>query len=199
MRSRSNSSTGNQSGRETESDIDSEDEIEEELDEIKLLRSAPKRILAYTTETIKSLLLTTDELPDIAFEMAPDVLKNEEIMFFGIFRRFCFLAIFLYFAQSVFLSDYLLQPYMAVDRSSTNVCKNVGRTWTIPSIKADYDASWEGQLYFQTNKAVYIFSLFNFVGTASVYYNLMSKFETALRNVGERAKQQDLALNLIYW
>ena len=114
MRSRNNGSADTLKGIDTE--LATESEVVVENEDIKLLRSTTRRILAFGIVTFKSILLSTDELPDVAFEMAPDVLKTDEIYFMGIFRRVCFLGVFLYFAQNVFMGDYKFQPNFSKDK-----------------------------------------------------------------------------------
>ena len=186
-------------GDQTKSEYTEESDDGSDLpEEVKLLSSTPKRIYEFGKKTLTTIFLTTDELPDIAFEQAPEVLSIETIYLFGIFRRITFLAFFLYLAIVSYQTLVYKREFAALYPGAGS-CKTVSKGYTIPTISADYYGSWEGSLAFQTNYAMYIFSFFNFAGNTVEYTKFMTRIQTALKSVGRVASGQDLAQNLVYW
>ena len=78
-------------------------------------------------------------------------------------------------------------------------CDPVAKSWTIPTIVADYDGYWDGQLNYNPNRGMYIFSFSNFYATPPEYDAFMHKIEASLRKLAQSATNQDLAMNLLFW
>jgi hypothetical protein len=64
---------------------------------------------------------------------------------------------------------------------------------------ADYNGYWQGTLGYSNNLGYYIFAFSGLELAQEDYSNFMVKQNESLRILGEKAKQQDLAINMLYW
>lgn len=149
-------------------------------------------------ETLHALLSTDETLDDKADKLAELYLLPKARLGCGIFVRAVFVAIFSYFFTQNFVQLTRTQKFMSLQKSAGN-CTSVGVSWSI-RIDADYYGFWRGQLDFNPTKSLYQFSLNEFISdTSDGYTEWMKQNYAAILKVGNGAKLNNLAINLLYW
>lgn len=108
-----------------------------------------------------------------------------------------FYAVFAFF----FYTNYI----DAIRKAFISLTPDAGDCSTVPiaisgSFLADSKGNWIGTSRFQYYLAPYNFVYSNMEAkTKQEYYNMMDTFDESLIQLGEKAKTQNLALNLVYW
>ena len=148
--------------------------------------------------TSNHLIYTRETLDEIAYPLGRSVLSERAVGIYGISKRVVLFGVFIYLLISNFITLAITQRFVALSPDAGN-CLEIPKPWTISSILADRNGYWSGQPGFQSNEACYQFSLFNFESTTENYKTWLKTIDDAITSVGNLAKTQDLATNLLYW
>lgn len=75
----------------------------------------------------------------------------------------------------------------------------MAKNYVLQTIKGDINGNWEVSKSYDASQASYLFSLFNFEATSTQYQTWMDDVETTISTVGKQARDNNLAINLLYW
>jgi hypothetical protein len=89
------------------------------------------------------------------------------------------------------------QKFLSLDPNAGD-CKSVTRVID-NTYYADKNGYWSGSVSFRSSAALYLISLRNFEGDIEKYNSGMASAKAELALVGQKAEQQNLAENLLYW
>ena len=152
----------------------------------------------YLWKTYNTLIYTPETLDELAYSNGKNTLSKRAVGIYGISKRVALFAVFIYLLISNFITLAITQKFVALSADAGN-CLEIPKPWTISSILADRNGYWSGQPGFQPNEACYEFSLFNFEATTEEYKAWLKRIDAAITDLGNLAKTQDLATNLLFW
>jgi len=156
------------------------------------------RLSRFVRETVFVLLTTTETLEDKAFEDGGQYFTMRQLAIFGIMKRLFFLFALFWFFTNNFIQAYYKQQFISLDPNS-GVCTPVPKPWTIGQLQADIKGYWAGELEFEYVYAAYSFSLFDFQNSITGYTTWMAQVSMAMKELGQKTLNFDLATNLVYW
>lgn len=145
-------------------------------------------------KTIKNWAITTFErsLPAAVIQELP----SRQMYFIGFTIHFLTLCGFIAFFFSTYLADRR-NTYLSPSSTSGD-CWNVSKPLS-GTFLADDHGRWEGASTFSYSIASYSLNFNNLGVDADVYYDLMQSLYDQLTFLGEIAKTQNLAGNLLLW
>lgn len=119
--------------------------------------------------------------------------------YFGTVAYCATIALFVYFTFSSY-SATVNRQYITVEKNDGGDTCNTVPIAVTGTYYADYSGNWEGSPEFVYSYAPYevVFSNFQ-VNSKAQYREMIQSFEANLNEAGEKAKTQNLALNLIFW
>ena len=85
------------------------------IPQIRTLKSLPKRVTLFVTNLVRTLLLTADEMHDIGFEIAPEILNKGTIYGFGVIKRIAFVVVFIYLFQKFYIEYTRVTRFVALN------------------------------------------------------------------------------------
>lgn len=117
--------------------------------------------------------------------------------YFGTVAYIAMISLFVYFTYSSY-NNAISQAFIALDETS-GTCNTVPIAVT-GSYLADSEGNWVGSPEFSYSQAKYDIFLSNFeVNGFDQYQEMMDTFYQSLQDIGQTAKQQNLAYNIVYW
>lgn len=123
-------------------------------------------------------------------------LPNHYKYFFGSIAHIFSLTILIGFL--IWGYDQAINKSFISLHSSDGICNEIPLSVT-GTYRADIHGVWEGSKDFQAPLAPYYLYLIDLRADTKTYHSLMSSVHQQLIQLGQAAKNQDLATNLIYW
>ena len=143
------------------------------------------------------LFSTPDTLEDMTYTEAKHYFSQLTICIFGILKRVLFVAVFTYFFIDIFKSTTERNQFIGSDMGS-GVCEEVILTWN-GDFLVDRNGIWKGSSGYKNNLGIYKFTFENIGFSSDSYKSTMSSIGTSLQLLGNYAKTQDLAFNMLLW
>ena len=158
-----------------------------------------KRIYAYVEDHYIEYVTCKEDIHELAYrQAAKGGLSRSTFIILGSVFRVGFLVLFLYFTYLNYVAMRFNEEFLSLSFNAGD-CRNVPKLYIFPALKADYDGHWEGQEGYETAKSAYRFELYDFSATQEEYVAFMAEMKHALIAMGEKGKNHDLAVNLLYW